>query len=143
LTPVEKLTPSSDGNYYHTVQSGETLSWIAGLYSIPLNDLMAWNGMNNNSIIHPGEKLLLQVTPPATLTPTPGPPTVTPTATRTPDPPTSTLTPSLTPLSPTATPTPEATVGGNPLGWVGLVVLMIAGGIVIGVIVVQRKKPGE
>ena len=33
LTPVEKLTPASDGNYYHTVQSGETLSWIANLYN--------------------------------------------------------------------------------------------------------------
>jgi len=44
LTPIEKLTPASDGNYYHVVQSGETLSWIAGLYKIPLADLMAWNG---------------------------------------------------------------------------------------------------
>jgi hypothetical protein len=26
LTPIEKLTPDSDGKYYHTVSSGETLS---------------------------------------------------------------------------------------------------------------------
>ena len=89
------------------------------------------------------DKLLLQVTPPATLTPTPGPPTVTPTATRTPNPPTSTLTPSLTPLSPTATPTPEARVGGNRAGWLGLGILVIGGGIAVGVMVVRRKKPGE
>lgn len=143
LTPVEKLTPASDGNYYHTVQSGETLSWIANLYSVTLNDLMTWNGMNNASILHPGDNLLLQVTPPATLTPTPGPPTVTPTATRTPNPPTSTLTPSLTALSPTMTLTPEAKVGGDPAGWLGLGVLVIAGGVAVGVMVVRRKKPGE
>jgi len=143
LTPVEKLTPSSDGNYYHTVQSGETLSWIASLYSITLNNLMAWNGMNNDSILHPGDKLLLQVTPPATLTPTPGPPTLTPTATRTPNPPTSTLTPSLTPLSPTATPTPDPPLGGNPVGWAGLAALAVGGGIAVWVVVRRRKIPGD
>jgi LysM repeat protein len=138
LTPVEVLTPASDGKYYHTVQSGETLSWIATLYSITLYDLMAWNGMNSSSILHPGDKLLLQVTPPATLTPTPGPPTLAPTATRTSIPPTATLTPSLTPLSPTATPPPDPPLGGNPMGWAGLVVLAIGGGAVI--LWVTRKK---
>jgi len=29
LSAIQKLTPEADGNYYHTVQSGETLSWIA------------------------------------------------------------------------------------------------------------------
>ena len=142
LTPVEKLTPSSDGNYYHMVQNGETLSWIAGLYNISLNELMAWNEMNNNSIIHPGEKLLLQVTPPATLTPTPGPPTPTLTATRTPNPPTHTPTPSLTPLIATATFTPSsgASLAGNPGVWIGLVAVLI--GAVIAVGVIARRKTG-
>ena len=45
LSTIQKLTPEADGNYYHTVQSGETLSWIAGLYDVPLADLMAWNGL--------------------------------------------------------------------------------------------------
>ena len=70
LSPIQKLTPEADGNYYHTVQSGETLSWIAGLYSVPLADLMAWNGLNNASVIRPDQKLLLRVTPPVTSTPT-------------------------------------------------------------------------
>ena len=30
LSAIQKLTPEADGNYYHTVQSGETLFWIAG-----------------------------------------------------------------------------------------------------------------
>lgn len=78
LSNIQKLTPATDGRYYHTVQSGETLSWIAGLYDVPLAALMAWNGLNNASVIRPDQKLLLQVTPPATPTVTPAPATATP-----------------------------------------------------------------
>jgi LysM repeat protein len=95
LTPLEKLTPESDGKYYHVIKSGETLSWIAQFYNIRVSDLMAWNGLNESSIIHPNEKLVLLVTPPASATPTPGPPTGTPTST--PVPPTFTSTPSPSP----------------------------------------------
>ncbi len=77
LSAIQKLTPEADGNYYHTVRSGETLSWIAGFYDIPLADLMAWNGLNNISVIRPEQKLLLRVTPPATATYTPAPVTIT------------------------------------------------------------------
>jgi len=78
LSNVQKLTPEADGRYYHTVSSGETLSYIANLYEVPLADLMNWNGLNNNSTIYSGQKLLLLVTPPATLTFTPAPETTTP-----------------------------------------------------------------
>ena len=73
LSNIQKLTPEADGNYYHTVQSGETLSWIAGWYNVSLADLMSWNGLNNASVIRPEQKLLLLVTPPATATWTPSP----------------------------------------------------------------------
>jgi LysM repeat protein len=92
LSNIQKLTPEVDGNYYHTVSSGETLSWIAGWYGVPLADLMSWNGLNNASVIRPGQKLVLLVAPPATATLTPIPITITPTPS-----------PSLTP-SPTGTP---------------------------------------
>jgi len=94
LSNIQKLTPEADGNYYHTVSSGETLSWIAGWYSVPLADLMSWNGLNNASVIRPGQKLVLLVAPPATATLTPSPITITPTPS-----PSGTPTP-----SPTATP---------------------------------------
>ena len=68
LSAIQKLTPDADGNYYHTVQSGETLFWIAGLYDVPLADLMAWNGLGDTSVIRPDQKLLLRVTLPATAT---------------------------------------------------------------------------
>jgi len=78
LSAIQKLTPESDGKYYHIVQSGETLSWIAGLYDVPLSDLMSWNGLNNTSVIRPEQKLLLLVTPPVTPTLTPRSVTATP-----------------------------------------------------------------
>jgi LysM repeat protein len=91
LSPLQKLTPAADGKYYHTVTEGQTLVWIAGLYGISATDLMTWNNRNASSVIYPGERLLLQVTPPATNTPTPAP------ATEAPLP------------SPTATPSPTQT----------------------------------
>src|SRR6266508_2885628 len=59
LSNIQKLIPEADGNYYHIVRSGETLFWIAGLYDIPLADLMIWNGLNAASVIRPEQKLLL------------------------------------------------------------------------------------
>jgi LysM repeat protein len=97
LSALEQLTPSGDGMYYHTVKSGETLSYIAGLYKINLNDLMTWNGLNSGSTIFPDQKLVLLVTPPATATSTPIPTGVSLVVT--------TL-PLSTPGSLTATPTP-------------------------------------
>jgi LysM repeat protein len=94
LSAIQRLTPEADGRYYHTVRSGETLSWIANLYNVPLADLMSWNGLNNASVIHPDQKLLLLVTPPATATFTPAPATATPSPTA-----------SYTPAPPSATPT--------------------------------------
>ncbi|MFN8426802.1 MAG: LysM peptidoglycan-binding domain-containing protein [Anaerolineales bacterium] len=69
LSAIQKLTPDASGNYYHVVQSGETLSGIANLYDVPLADLMVWNfGLGTASIIIPNQKLLLRITPPATAT---------------------------------------------------------------------------
>ncbi|OGO19376.1 MAG: hypothetical protein A2Z14_07680 [Chloroflexi bacterium RBG_16_48_8] len=72
LTPIEKLTPASDGKYYHIVKMDENLSWIAELYDVSVTDLMAWNGLREASILQPEQKLLLQVTSPVTETPSPG-----------------------------------------------------------------------
>ena len=77
LSAIQRLTPEADGNYYHIVQSGETLSGIANLYDVPLSDLMNWNGLGATSVIIPNQKLLLRVTPPATATSTLAPATVT------------------------------------------------------------------
>jgi LysM repeat protein len=104
LSNVQKLTPEADGNYYHTVHSGETLSWIADFYGVPLADLIAWNGLNGTSVIRPEQKLLLMVVPP-----------VTPTATETPSPVPASPSPSPS-IAPSATGTPLATTPQNTRG---------------------------
>jgi LysM repeat protein len=119
LSAIQKLTPEADGKYYHTVESGETLSWIAHLYGVPLADLISWNGLDNTSVIHPGQKLVLAVTPPATATLTPGPITITPSPI-----------PSITQLSPTGT--PPATAAESPHRFdltliVGVTTILIGG----------------
>ena len=139
LTPIERLTPASDGNYYHVVQSGETLSWIASLYNITVAELMAWNGLNNTSIIRPEQRLILQVTPPATITATPGPPTVTATLKPTAPPPTATITPSRAAPSPTTTPAP---VPGPPYpAFVGIAIAVLGAAGLILYRVAGRKNP--
>ena len=123
LTPIEKLTPASDGLYYHEITSGQTLSGIAKIYQVPVNDLMNWNGLNTSSTIYSGQRLLLMVTPPATPTRTPAP------ATATRIPPTATATPLPTRLAatPTAALESAASNGVSPLAGYGLIVLAALG----------------
>jgi LysM repeat protein len=142
LTPIERLTPEADGKYYHTVQYGQTLSWIAGYYDVPLFDLMSWNGLNLSSILQVDQKLVLNVTPPATETPTPGPATDTPTPTHTP---TFTATPSPAPteIQDITTAEHSAAAASTSLEWglflgIGSVGLFLAAWIIR-----KRKKPGS
>lgn len=142
LTPIEMLTPAADGKYYHIVLSGQTLSGIAALYDVNLNDLMAWNGLNGTSILQPEQKLLLQVTPPATTTPTPAP--ATPTSA-------STEPPAVTPSRPPPTPSPTAVktilptqvppsaAGGMPIIWL-LPIALAIGGLILLIAVGRRRQ---
>jgi len=140
LTPIEKLTPGADGKYYHMVRSGESLSWIAGLYGVQVIDLMSWNGLNEASILQPNQKLLLQVTPPATATSTPGPPTAASTATDVPPTPTPTSTQVVVTLTP-AIPVQSTTPDGFPaIAWLALAGLAAGGLFFVGFMV--RKKQG-
>ena len=135
LQPVQLLTPASDGKYYHTVRSGETLSWIARLYGVTVSNLMAWNGLSQASIIQPEQKLILQVTPPATVTSTALPPTATPLV--------FTSTPTQFPTSDLATQTPTAATpaaGQAPLLWGGI--FLLAAGLGLGAFIYRRKKQG-
>lgn len=124
LSHLQRLTPEPDGNYYHTVQSGETLTGIANRYSILLADLMAWNGLTSTSIIRPEQKLLLRVTPPVIAAAT---------ATATPRPTISLPSPSPSPTpSPTATPSeaaPEPPRGFGLELFIGLVLIVMGGAL--------------
>ena len=124
LSSIQKLTPEADGRYYHTVQSGETLFWISGLYDVSLTNLTAWNGLDAASVIRPGQKLMLLVTPPPTAT-------AVQTPTFTPLPITPSASPSAAP-PPTGTPLAIETETSSPRGFsliliLGVIVLVIGG----------------
>jgi LysM repeat protein len=124
LSAIQKLTPEADGSYYHTVQSGETLFWIAGQYDVSLADLMTWNGLSATSVIRPEQKLRLLVTPPATAT-------TARTQTPSPMPMTPSPSPSIAPQS-TGTPLDPETETSSPRGFslpliLGLVMILIGG----------------
>lgn len=136
LPAISRLTPASDGKYYHTVESGEYLAWIADLYDINLGELMAWNGLNSASIIRPGQKLLLRVTPPPT------PTAAQPSATSTVVPPTA----SPSPAPELATPSPGSlnppdTTAQSGLSRTGpmLVIVLVAAGLFFSWLVVREK----
>ena len=139
LSPLQKLTPAADGKYYHTVTDGQNLAWIAGLYGITAADLMAWNYLTASSVIYPGDRLLLLVTPPATNTPTPAPPSETPQASPT-------LTPSPSPsasrqllVTPTATESPPTvSLMQNPSNWLWLLAAASVG-VAVYFVVKSRK----
>jgi LysM repeat protein len=131
LSVIEKLTPASDGNYYHKVESGEYLAGIAAYYDVKLAELMTWNGLTSDSIIQPGQQLLLRVTPPATATPIPALPSVTSTITQTPG---ATPTQELTTTIPRAIATADAEAQSSLSGMGALlvVVLVVACLLVLG-----------
>lgn len=133
LSAIQQLTPAEDGQYYHTVKSGETLNWIATMYGVSVSDLMAWNGLTDASIIRIEQNLLLRVTPPPTQTATVEPVTATPL----PPTPTVTLPPTITP---TATPAPlQAFTSGNGGLLLTAAVMLILAGVVVAVLFRQSK----
>lgn len=79
---VVTATPAPDGTIIHTVQYGETLYGIAEAYGVSITDLFNLNGYNEETVIYPGEQVIIvqgtgeTPTPTATMaeaTPTPTP----------------------------------------------------------------------
>jgi uncharacterized protein YkwD/LysM repeat protein len=135
---VQTVTPGADGSIVHVVQLGESLYSIADAYELTLPELLTLNGLAENSLIRPGDKLIIRAAQPATATPepssTPTVPIPTPTRrpTRTP-----TLRPAASPTpkeSPLSTPTPLPVDPGAILGNVLPVAIVLLA--VVGVVMV-------
>ena len=107
VNPVLTATPQLDGSIIHEVLDGQALWSIALAYNITIADLIKWNNLQPTPVIFPGERLLVQLAPT---------PTLTPTVTLTPVPATRTITPTVTPRTPTLTRTitPTATITPKP-----------------------------
>jgi hypothetical protein len=103
--PFVISTPREDGAIVHIVGYGQSLIGIANTYKVELNDLLQLNDFNMDSIIFPGDEIIIQAGVP--LTPTPSPtetPTVMP----------ATGTPTVTATNDEDTPTPRAITSPQP-----------------------------
>jgi LysM repeat protein len=59
-TPLLVSTPNADGAVIHVVEPGQTLWAISAAYDINILDLLAINGLNANSFIVPGQKIVIR-----------------------------------------------------------------------------------
>jgi LysM repeat protein len=64
--------PDENGAIYHEVQPGQTAWTIAAYYEVDLDELLSLNHLTENSILHPGDVLLVR----SATTPTSTPPTL-------------------------------------------------------------------
>ena len=66
VQPISIAAPGTDGSIQHVVQWGQFLENIAKAYEIDLTDLLTLNGLSDQTIIYPGDKLLIRAgsTPP-------------------------------------------------------------------------------
>ncbi len=73
--PFVLSEPDETGAIYHKVQSGQTAWTIAAFYGIDVAELLALNGLTEDSILHPGDILLVRAPTLPTNTPSPQTPT--------------------------------------------------------------------
>jgi LysM repeat protein len=67
--PVVVATPREDGSIVHVVQAGQALYTIAVVYDVSLEAILAINGLTMDSVIYPGDEIIIQ----AGLSPGPSP----------------------------------------------------------------------
>jgi len=73
VQPIVTATPLADGSIVHVVQEGQTLWTIAAVYGIDLTQLLNLNGMTQDSLVHPGDRVIVRAAPTTTPTPAPSP----------------------------------------------------------------------
>jgi LysM repeat protein len=60
MIPIQVATPKPDGSIIHVVQYGQFLINIAKAYDVSLKDILALNYLSQNTVIFPGDKLLIK-----------------------------------------------------------------------------------
>jgi LysM repeat protein len=98
--PVQVAEPSEDGSLIHTIQAGQTLWTIAAVYDVPLDQLLELNEITKDTLLQPGQEIIIQP-------PRESEPTATPTVESTP-------TPSETKPIPTPSTTPQLSLTSSP-----------------------------
>ncbi len=137
VVPIVRATPRPDGAIIHIVRYGQTLSGIAYVYEVPIEDLLRYNNLTLNSTLYPGQEIIVRppqvtATPTVSATPTEAP---TPTASATPKPTATTEAVASPQSQPTSTisptPTPAAQDKTTPRG-VTVLLGILGGGALMG-----------
>ena len=74
VAPIQLAAPNEDGSIVHVVQDGHTLWAISARYEVSLADLYLFNGLNEDSVINPGDQLTIRLADGQPPPPTPTPP---------------------------------------------------------------------
>ncbi len=74
VAPIVLAAPREDGSVVHTVLTGQTLWAIAARYEVPLETLLLYNNLTEDSFLQPGDELLIRLAEGQAPPPTPTPP---------------------------------------------------------------------
>ncbi|MCA9973595.1 MAG: LysM peptidoglycan-binding domain-containing protein, partial [Anaerolineales bacterium] len=74
VAPIVLAAPREDGSIVHTVGSGHTLWAIAARYEVPIETLLLYNNLTEDSFLQPGDTLLIRLAEGQSPPPTPTPP---------------------------------------------------------------------
>jgi LysM repeat protein len=74
VAPIELSSPREDGSIVHTVLQGHTVWAIAARYGVSVADIYLFNGLNEDSVINPGDELTIRLAEGQAPPPTPTPP---------------------------------------------------------------------
>jgi len=74
VAPIQLASPRDDGSIIHIVGAGHSFWAIAARYEIPLEQLYLYNNISEDSIINPGDELIIRLAEGQLPPPTPTPP---------------------------------------------------------------------
>lgn len=61
VAALDLAEPREDGSIVHTVQSGQSLWSIAARYGVPLQDVLLFNSLSEDSTINPGDEVTIRL----------------------------------------------------------------------------------
>ncbi|MCQ3931662.1 MAG: hypothetical protein DPW16_14490 [Chloroflexi bacterium] len=61
VVPIVIATPNADGSIVHVVQEGQTVWAIASRYGVPLDEVLTINHLNRNTLLHPGDEIIIRL----------------------------------------------------------------------------------